>query len=71
MKSNFIELDTQKYGLVDIRGEDISMITLPSLRYFLSFRGYGALVTLKNGQIIHTKEEPYEVRRKISEAMED
>ncbi len=68
---NFFTLHTRKDGLVDIRGEDISMITLPSLRYFLTFRGYGSLITLKNGKTLHVKEEPYEVRRLIEETKEE
>lgn len=69
-KSIFISLNTKKYGPIDIRSDEISMITLPSLRYFLTFRGYGSIITLKNGKTLHIKEEPHEVRRLISEAME-
>ena len=70
-KSVFIALNTKKYGPIDIRPEEISMITLPSLIYFLTFRGYGALITLKNGKTLHIKESPHEVRSMISEAMEE
>lgn len=70
-KFSFIEVHTRKTGLVDVRQKDISMITLPSLRYFLTFRGYGSLITLKNGKTLHVKEEPYEVRRLIEETKEE
>lgn len=70
-KSGFISLNSKKYGPIDIRPEDISLITIPSLRFFLTFRGYGALLTLKNGRTLHIKEEPHEVRRIIREAMEE
>lgn len=69
-KSGFISLNSKKYGPIDIRPEDISLITLPSLRFFLTFRGYGSLITLKNGKTLHINEEPQEVSRIIREFTE-
>lgn len=69
--SDFISLTTRTNGLIGVRPEDISLIRLPSLRFFLTFRGYGSLITLKNGKTLHIKEEPYEVSRMIREAMEE
>lgn len=71
MKIEFISLTTRTHGLIDVRAEAISTIMLPSLRFFLTFRGYGSLITLKNGKTFHIKEEPHEVRRLIKEVTEE
>lgn len=67
----FITLNTKTLGILKVRPEDICLITLPSLRYFLTFRGYGSLITLRNGRTLHVREEPHEVSRIIREFSED
>lgn len=69
-RSDFISLTTRTHGPIDVRPEEISLIRLPSLRFYLTFRGNGSLITLKNGKTLHIKEEPHEVRRLIREAMD-
>lgn len=71
MKIDFISLTTKTHGLIDVRPEEISLIRLPSLRFYLTFRGNGSLITLKNGKTLHVREEVHEVRRIIREATEN
>lgn len=67
--SKLIELETVD-GHVLVQPEDISMICLPPLFYYLTFRGYGTLVTFRSGKRIHVKEDLQQVKRAVKEAME-
>lgn len=68
--SHYLSFDTAG-GLVWVRAEDISMFRLPPLRYFLSFRGWGAVLILKNGRTIHIKETPEDVKAMLKNSMEE
>lgn len=56
-------------GLIYVNPSDISMISIPPARYFFSFRGWGSIVTLRNGKQIHVKEKIHEVKELINKTI--
>lgn len=68
IKKSMLTLNTVG-GIVYVNPSDISMISLPPIRYFFSFRGWGSMVTLRSGKQIHVKEKVADVKELLKKAI--